>query len=300
VVLQAIAEGWRGDAQALAFLRDRAATDPEPSTRVVVLQAIAEGWRGDAQALAFLWDRAATDPEPSTRAAAFEVAYTVFRSLRPWEQSDISNEMAAFIRDRFHDPDVANRQSAINVASRLLKERRFSTWSEFETSFGPLMFNLLRDRATNDPEVRLRVVALEKISDSFSGPFLSDVPAYKKDVFPRECLAFLRKQAAHSADATIRSIALSAIGTGWRGDAQALAFLQDRAIADRDAAVRSTGLRTIGWNWGTKPQALEFLQERARDDPEAVTRAAASDILDIFPKRRHYSATGEILETAYG
>ena len=68
--LQAIRGGGRGDAQALAFLQERATNDPEPKTRTAALWAIGYGWRGDAQVLAFLQERATNDPEPKTRAAA--------------------------------------------------------------------------------------------------------------------------------------------------------------------------------------------------------------------------------------
>ena len=68
---QAIAQGWGGDAQVLAFLQDLAVNDPEPTARAMALQAIAQGW-GDDRVLGFLQDRAVNDPEPTARAMALQ------------------------------------------------------------------------------------------------------------------------------------------------------------------------------------------------------------------------------------
>ena len=68
---QAIAQGWGGNAQALAaFLQNRAVNNPEPTMRAAALQVIAQGWGGNAQVLTFLQDRAVNDPDPTMRAAA--------------------------------------------------------------------------------------------------------------------------------------------------------------------------------------------------------------------------------------
>ena len=69
---QALAQGWREDAQAWAFLQDIAKNDPDTRIRAVVLQVMAQDWRGDAQAWAFLQDIAKNDPDTPIRAVVLQ------------------------------------------------------------------------------------------------------------------------------------------------------------------------------------------------------------------------------------
>ena len=106
---QALAQGWGGDAQALAFLQDRAINDPEPPARAAALQAITQRW-GGAQALAFLQDRAINDPEPPARAAALQAI------TQRWGGDA---QVLAFLQDRaVNDPEPPARAAALQACAR--------------------------------------------------------------------------------------------------------------------------------------------------------------------------------------
>src|SRR5262249_39310834 len=160
---RAIAQGWADSSRARAFLQDRAINDPEPHVRADILQILTDRWLSEAQVVNFLKERINNDPEPKTRAAAF--AALVGRVVRAQLSSPTpsitlnrhQDEILAYYREGFCHADPAIRESAITTLSSTL-------WGVPPLQYGrqPTEIAILvRNLATNDPDVRLRVIALE-------------------------------------------------------------------------------------------------------------------------------------------
>jgi hypothetical protein len=194
--IHAVAQGWGGEAQSLAFLQDCAINDPDPATRTTTLQLIAQHWGGDAQVLAFLQDRVINDPDPATRTTTLQAI------AQRWRDAQV----LAFLQDRaVNDPDPATRRAALLVIAQ-----RWRGDAQVLAFF--------QDRVINDPDPANRRDALQLIAQRWGGD--------------AQVLAFFQDRAINDPDPANRRDALQLIAQHWRGDAQALAFLQDRAIND--------------------------------------------------------------------
>ena len=80
-VPRAVADGWPGDSQALALLRDRAVNEPDLTVRRDAVQAVADAWPGDPQTPAWLRDRAVNDRHMLVRHTATRAVTKSRRSL---------------------------------------------------------------------------------------------------------------------------------------------------------------------------------------------------------------------------
>ncbi len=88
-------------------------------------------------------------------------------------------------------------------------------------------------------------------------------------------LARLRELVAQEPGLYVRTAALSLIGVGWHGDADALSFLRGVAAGDGDVAARIAAVRAIGAGWRGEPASFEFLRDLAQNAEERFLRIAA-------------------------
>lgn len=275
---RAIAEGWKDNAQALAFLQERAGNDPDLQTRTSVYQILVEGWRGNAQAWAFLQDRATASPEPEVRMAVLNaIADGTETGLRYLPFSFASRheepvQAVSLLRDRaLNDPDVEVRASIFKSLARLIHfyYRYFRYYRDFRfypdihepayRSIWDEVLAFLQDRAANDPDAQIRVIALRAIGIHYDFHDLGE---------DAQTLAFLREQAVAHPSAETRADALWAIAEIWADRQQALTFLQERAINDPEPQTRQACLQAIGSWWRNDARALAFLENQAANNPD--------------------------------
>ena len=243
---RAIAQGWSGDANVLAFLENRAIDEPEPAVRAGVLRAIGQGWGGDPEVLAYLKNRAINEPEPAVRAG-------VLRAIGQGWGGD--PEVLAYLKNRaINEPEPAVRAGVLRAIGQ--------GWGG-----DPEVLAFLKARALDDsPDVALPVAALRAIGQGWGGD--------------PEVLAYLKNRAINEPEPAVRAGVLRAIGQGWGGDPEVLAFLKARALDDSpDVALPVAALRAIGQGWGGDPEVLAYLKNRAINEPELSIRTAVLEAI---------------------
>ena len=296
--IHAVAQGWGGEAQGLAFLQDCAVNDPDPATRTTTLQLIAQHWGGDAQVLSFLQDRASmTQTRPHARPRCSSSRNTGAATLRCCPSSRTAPSMT---QTRPHArPRCSSSRNTGAATLRCCPSSRTAPSmtqtrprarprcsSSRNTGAATLRCWPSSRTAPSMTQTRPRDDTLQLIAQHWGGD--------------AQVLAFLQDRAVNDPDpATLQLIAQH-----WNG-AQVLAFLQDRAVNDPDPATRTTTLQLIAQHWAatlrccpssrtapsmtqTRPRArprcrpsrnaggdaqvLAFLQDRAVNDPDPATR----------------------------
>lgn len=281
-VAEAIAQGWGGDDSALAFLEDRAASDPEPAARTAVSGAIAQGWGRNDRALAFLQDRAASDPEPATRAAILR--FLVYPSIY-WFGPTARDEQAplAGVRGGLGDPDAVVRQTAVELTLALFEHRPnfyAQEWGGSDVMVG--IVELVLDLASSDPDVDVRLTAFSTISaiqTAFYSPLGADSPLFERaNGILKDGFSFLLEQASRDKSEETRSRAIWLIADA-SPDRPALAFLQKLAADHAVARTRLEALRAIAWRWGNEGEVVAYLKERTGSD-----RANRTEVFELLER----------------
>jgi len=109
--VHAIAQGWGGNAQALAHLWDRAINDMVPVLRVWMVVATVKGWTGDAYALDLAWDRTNSEPDPYTRITM------MISIVMLWDRS---TQVEPFLRGcAVNDPELSVREVALQALAAM-------------------------------------------------------------------------------------------------------------------------------------------------------------------------------------
>ncbi|MFG3818245.1 NACHT domain-containing protein [Limnothrix redekei] len=187
--VQELARGWKDDTDILPWLKDRARSDEHWAVRQAAVQELARGWKDDPNILPWLKDRARSDEDwPVRQAAVQELA-------RGWKDDP---DTLPWLKDRARsDEDWPVRQAAVQELARGWKDdtdtvnllcevttqdpfqRSDSEYREFESNprqtaleglveiapENPLVIDLLRDRAANDPDDLLRKWATEQLAE---------------------------------------------------------------------------------------------------------------------------------------
>ncbi|MBD2635363.1 HEAT repeat domain-containing protein, partial [Limnothrix sp. FACHB-881] len=150
--VQELARGWKDDPDTLPLLKDRARSDKDSPVRQVAVQELARGWKDDPDTLPLLKDRARSDQNWLVRQAAVQ------ELARGWR----------------NDPDT------FNLLCEVATQDPFQLQRDYEWQFNPrrtaldglleiapenpLVIDLLRDRAANDPDDLLRQWATEQLA----------------------------------------------------------------------------------------------------------------------------------------
>ena len=183
--IQALASNYKDDAQTKTFLQTRAQDDEDGDVRGAAIQALASNYKDDAQTKTFLQTRAQDDEDGDVRGAAIEALASNYKD---------DAQTKTFLQTRAQDDEYGDvRRAAIQALAKHFKYQPdlFDTYyhcamnDPFEGSHEPL-FNsnprrvaveiiikqysqhdqtlpLLRDRAENDPDEKVREYVQKKL-----------------------------------------------------------------------------------------------------------------------------------------
>jgi predicted NACHT family NTPase len=149
--VQQLVWGWKRDPETLPILKERARTDDDFAVRSAVVRELALGWKDDPETLSWLKQRAQSDDNWAVRQAA------VREIARGWKDKPGIFELLCDIAindpfDREQDWQDNPRQIALAVIIELYPDRT-------ET------LELVRDRAQNDRDQKLREFAQEQLAE---------------------------------------------------------------------------------------------------------------------------------------
>ena len=147
----AVAATWKDDPETLPWLKQRAQSDDNWDVRGAAVQEIARGWKDDPETLPILKQRAQSDDYSAVRRAAVQ------EIARRWKDDPGIFELLCdvAINDPFEREDDWQgnpRQAALAAMIELYPDR-------------PQTLELVRDRAQNDRDQKLREFAQEKLTE---------------------------------------------------------------------------------------------------------------------------------------
>jgi HEAT repeat protein len=148
--VEELARGWKDDPETLPWLKQRAQSDDEWLVRQAAVQQLAWGWKDDPETLPWLKQRAQSDDAPDVRYAAVQ------ELARGWKDDPELFELLCnvAINDPFDREDEWQsnpRQGALAAMIELYPDP-------------PQTLELVRDRAQNDRDQKLREFAQEKLT----------------------------------------------------------------------------------------------------------------------------------------
>ncbi|MBW4502086.1 MAG: HEAT repeat domain-containing protein [Scytonema hyalinum WJT4-NPBG1] len=151
--VQALASNYKDDTATatLAILKERATADDNSSVRRAAVQALASNYKDDAATLAFLKERATADDDSDVRRAAVQALGKNFTYLP--ELFDIYYNCA--VNDPF-EHEKNNGTNPRRVALEIIVKQH---------PHHPQTLPLLRDRAENDPDEKVREFAQKKLAE---------------------------------------------------------------------------------------------------------------------------------------
>ncbi|MEG3988767.1 HEAT repeat domain-containing protein, partial [Microcoleus sp. S28C3] len=144
--------GWKDDPETLPILKQRAQSDDDSNVREAAVQELARGWKDDPETLPILKQRAQSDDDSNVRYAAVE------ELARGWNYQpgifgllcDVAiNDPYEF--DFFWSSDNP-RKTALAAIIQLYPDR-------------PETLEIVRDRAQNDRDQKLREFAQQKLAE---------------------------------------------------------------------------------------------------------------------------------------
>src|SRR6476661_4684169 len=147
--LQELVRAWKDDQATLPILKQLAQYDDDSAVRLSALQEIARGWNDDPETLPWLKQLAQSDDDANVRRAAVQ------ELARGWKDESGIFELLGdvAIHDPFDREDEWQdnpRQAALAATIELYPDR-------------PQTLELVRDRAQNDRDPKLREFAQEKL-----------------------------------------------------------------------------------------------------------------------------------------
>ena len=149
--VQEIARWWKDDSETLPILKERARSDNDSDVRRAAVQEIARGWKDDPETLPILKERARSDNDSDVRRVAVQAI------ARGWKDEPGIFELLCDIAindplraENCHQPNP--RQTALEAIIELDPER-------------PETLAILRDRAQNDRDQKLREFAQQKLAE---------------------------------------------------------------------------------------------------------------------------------------
>ncbi|MEP6518697.1 HEAT repeat domain-containing protein [Microcoleus vaginatus] len=148
--VQEIARGWKDDPETLPILKQRAQSDDDWNVRYAAVQEIARGWKDDPETLPWLKQRAQSDDDWNVRGAAVQ------EIARGWKDEPGIFELLCDVSinhpfAREYDLQDNPRQIALTAMIELYPDR-------------PETLELVRDRAQNDSDERLRKFAQKNLA----------------------------------------------------------------------------------------------------------------------------------------
>jgi HEAT repeat protein len=148
--VQEIARGWNDDPETLPWLKQLAQSEDNGEVRQAAVQALARGWKDDPETLPWLKQLAQSDDDANVRRAAVQ------ELARGWRNESGIFELLGdvAIHDPFDREDEWQdnpRQAALAATIELYPDR-------------PQTLELVRDRAQNDRDPKLREFAEEKLT----------------------------------------------------------------------------------------------------------------------------------------
>jgi len=148
--LQELAWGWKDDPETLPWLKQLAQSKDKRDVRQAAVQALARGWKDDPETLPWLKQLAQSDDDANVRRAAVQ------ELARGWKDESGIFELLGDVAihdpfDREEDWQDNPRQAALAATIELYPDR-------------PETLELVRDRAQNDRDPKLREFAQEKLT----------------------------------------------------------------------------------------------------------------------------------------
>ncbi|MEG4628836.1 HEAT repeat domain-containing protein [Microcoleus sp. AR_TQ3_B6] len=148
--LQELVWGWKNDSETLPWLKQLAQSEDNWDVRRAAVQEIAREWKDDPETLPWLKQRAQSDDDANVRRAAVQ------ELARGWKDESGIFELLGdvAIHDPFDREDEWQdnpRQAALAATIELYADR-------------PETLELVRDRAQNDRDPKLREFAQEKLT----------------------------------------------------------------------------------------------------------------------------------------
>ncbi|MEQ8386169.1 MAG: HEAT repeat domain-containing protein [Coleofasciculus sp. A1-SPW-01] len=131
--VEELAKGWKDDPDTLPILKQKAQSDDDGNVRRAAVEELAKGWKDDPDTLPMLKQKAQSDDDWIVRSAAVEALAKGWKDdpdTLPWLKQTAQSD---------DDSDV--RRAAVQELAKGWKDE-------------PWLFELLRDRALNDPFVR--------------------------------------------------------------------------------------------------------------------------------------------------
>ena len=147
--LQELARGWKDDPETLPWLKQLAQSEDNGDVRQAAVQDLARGWKDDPETLPWLKQLAQSDNNWAVRRAAVQ------ELARGWRNESGIFELLCDVAindsfDREEDWQDNPRQAALAATIELYPDR-------------PQTLELVRDRAQNDRDQKLREFAQEKL-----------------------------------------------------------------------------------------------------------------------------------------
>jgi predicted NACHT family NTPase len=148
--VQELARGWKDDPETLPILKQLAQSDDDSDVRQAAVQRLARGWKDDPETLPILKQLAQSDDDSDVRQAAVQ------RLARGWKDDPELFELLCdvAINDPFarkYSSQNNPRQTALAAIIELYPDR-------------PQTLEIVRDRAQNDSDERLRKFAQKKLA----------------------------------------------------------------------------------------------------------------------------------------
>jgi predicted NACHT family NTPase len=149
--VQALAQGWKDDPDTLPLLKQKAQSDDNDAVRYVAVQELAQGWKDDPDTLPLLKQKAQSDDHEYVRYAAVQKLALGWKD-EPWMFELLCNCAIndPFVREK--DWQDNPRQLALEV---IIKQ-----YPDY-----PQTLPLLRDRAENDPDEKVKEFAQKKLAE---------------------------------------------------------------------------------------------------------------------------------------
>jgi len=205
-----IAKIWRGDDEALTWLKGITQSSHDWSVRETAVQEIAKNWKDHLDTLLWLKDRAQNDANDYVRSAAVRALAEgwkddpdVFATLKDWVQNDTHEDV---------------RRASVRALAKGWKD-------------DPDVFAILKDQVQNDANDYVRSAAVRALAEGWK-----DDP----DVF-----AILKDQVQNDANDYVRSAAVEALAEGWKDDPDVFAILKDQVQNDANDYVRSAAVEAL-------------------------------------------------------
>lgn len=234
-----IGAAWKGEPEALPFLRRVVTGDRHSLVRVAAVEAMVAGWPGDPAVFEVLRESALDEEDNGVRAAAVSAIGSA------WQAQPDARLLVRRIALEGKDPGV----SAIAV------QALDAGWRAY-----PDTLPFLNELAVGAGEPSVRAAAVTALAARGG---LGDL------------LGFLRRLAVDETSSDLRGSAVSAIGEGWPDEPGTLSLMAQVATCDPDERVRSAATSLLGRCGRNDPEVLASLHRIATDDGGMLVRLAA-------------------------